>query len=184
MCGLFGFFSNGGAPNPAIIEAVSALAARRGPDSYGYATEHGHIRRLGRIAAGEAAAVRARAFMLGHCRLATMIGNKTEGAAQPIIEGDWTITHNGTIATSWHSRFQLRTGNDSEAIAHMLAENGGNVKAALDQSAVGGSYAVAIRNNRTGEITLAAEKMPLWRLIDDGVVYWCSIKPGEGWEKV
>lgn len=184
MCGLFGFFSEGGAPNPVIVETIAALAARRGPDSFGYVTEHGDVRRLGKMRPGDATAAKASQFMLGHCRLATMLGNKTTDAAQPIIEGEWAVTHNGTIDSCWYTGFALRTGNDSEAIAHMLARNGGDVRAALDQAATAGSYAVAIRNTRTGAITLAARNMPLWRLADGGVVYWCSIKPGDGWEKV
>lgn len=184
MCGLFGFYSDGGTPSPAVIETIAALAARRGPDSFGYVSERGHVRKMGRMPAGEAGSAMAREFMLGHCRLATVLGNKTEAATQPIVDDAWAITHNGTIDARWYAGITLRTGNDSEAISHMLASNGGDVRAALDQAATAGSYAVAIRNMRTGAITLAAKNMPLWRLADGGVVYWCSIKPGDGWEKV
>lgn len=184
MCGLFGFQSVGGSVDLDTLEEIGALAARRGPDSWGYLSEREHVRRLGRLSRGVLGASGAREFMLGHCRLSTVLGNKTTEAAQPIVEGDWAVTHNGTIDACWYTGFALRTGNDSEAIAHMLTDNGGDVVAALEVAASAGQYAVAIRDQRSGRITLAARGMPLWRATLGGVIYWCSINPGHGWERV
>lgn len=185
MCGLFGFVSRGGQkPDGELLDKIAMLASRRGPDSWGYETERGIVRGMGKIPKNSASGAGATAFMLGHCRLSTMIGNKTIEAAQPIEEGGWVITHNGTIEQRWYDGINLRTGNDSEAIAHVINKNNWDVCTALNRISQSGSYAIAIRNKETGEITLAAKKIPLWTLVSAGVTYWCSIQPDSNWTAV
>lgn len=120
--GLFGFF--GDRPDPARLESAALLAAKRGPDGWGILTERSSEVGMGRLDAGTARRIDGERFVLGHCRLSTVIGTKHPGACQPIVVGRFAIAHNGTVANVRTLQeafgFTLRTGNDSEAIAHLL----------------------------------------------------------------
>jgi asparagine synthetase B (glutamine-hydrolysing) len=188
MCGLFGFF--GYRPDMNVVAEAALLAARRGPDGWGVMTDHSVERGLGRLPTPLARSIAADRFVIGHCRLATVLGSKSIQDGQPIRVGRYVVAHNGCVANADDLReafgYTPDTRNDSEAIARLMCRLPGTtderLTAALETVDHGGHYAVTALDLELMTIHLRANCMPLWvRRAQEGV-YWCSIRPDESWE--
>lgn len=190
MCGLFGFV--GTRPDAGRLAAAAMLAAKRGPDGWGILTDLSSERGLGRLPATLARGIAAERFVVGHCRLATVLGTKLVSACQPLQVGRYAVAHNGTIGnvSEMEQRFgfRLATGNDSEAIPRVMHAMTGTTEqrlmAALDAVDHGGHYAVALVDLENMQVLLRAMSMPLWITRQPEGAYWCSIRPGMEWEPV
>lgn len=188
MCGLFGFF--GHRPDMDTVAMAGVLAAKRGPDGWGVLTDQAIERGLGRLPSTLARGIVAERFVIGHCRLATVLGTKQVTACQPLRVGRYVVAHNGTVGNVDDIQeafgFRLATGNDSEAIGHLLGRLPGStderLTAALETIDHGGHYAVTVLDLELMTIHLRANCIPLWVHRAQEGVYWCSIRPGEGWE--
>lgn len=191
MCGLFGFYGVS-APDGRRLAEAAELAARRGPDGWGIVTELTEAWDLGRLDPRLASALADSRIVIGHCRLATVLGTKRVESCQPIKVGRFIVAHNGTVpnvtAIADRHGFRLRTGNDSEAIGHLLERHEGTLHArltwALGEIAHGGHYALAVLDRDSMQIQLRARGIPLWRHVSQEGTYWCSVRPGEDWEPV
>lgn len=191
MCGLFGFHG-ARLPDRSVLHQAARLASRRGPDGWGIVTEFAQARDLGRLPEHVLAGMEPSRTVLGHCRLATVLGTKTADACQPIRVGRYVITHNGTVGNvpelEARHGFRLRTGNDSEALAHLLARAGGSLTDrltwALLQADTGGHFAVVVLDTDTNDVEMRANRMPLWRHVAPAGTYWCSLQPAPEWEPV
>lgn len=190
MCGLFGFF--GHRPDMHILADAALLAARRGPDGWGIMTDHCIERGLGRLPAVLARSIVADRFVIGHCRLATVLGSKSIQDGQPIRVGRYVIAHNGTVANAEDLQdafgYKPETRNDSEAIGRVMCRLPGTtderLTAAIDTIDHGGHYALAVLDAELGTIHLRASGIPLWAHRTPDGIYWCSIKAGDDWEGV
>lgn len=188
MCGLFGFFGHG--PDMDVVAMTALLAARRGPDGWGIVTDQSAERGLGRLPTPLARGIAAERFVIGHCRLATVLGSKTRHDAQPIGVGRYLLAHNGTVANAEDLQFvfgyQPRTRNDSEAIGQLMCRLPGStdqrLNSALGTIDHGGHYAVTVIDLELMTVHLRASRMPLWINRAPEGVYWCSIRPGDDWE--
>jgi glutamine phosphoribosylpyrophosphate amidotransferase len=191
MCGLWGFFGSR-VPDAGLIEDVATLAARRGPDGWGYVTEFHTRRDVGRIEARHLRGVSIGRHIIGHCRLATVAGTKHAEASQPIQVGRHLVAHNGTVENVADVceafGFKLRTGVDSEVIAHLIGRLPGTLhdrlQATVDTIDHGGHCALAVMDTDAHAFELIAIGMPLWRLVAQEGIYWCSVRPGEEWEQI
>lgn len=190
MCGLFGFYGRG--PDPDRLAMAGVLAARRGPDGWGVLTDLTYERGLGRLPSMLARGIVADRFVMGHCRLATVLGSKTIHDGQPLRVGRYVVAHNGCVANADALReafgYQPVTRNDSEAIGLLLHRMAGTtderLSAVLDTIDHGGHYAVTVLDLDAMTVHLRANCMPLWALRAPEGLYWCSIRPGEDWEGV
>jgi glucosamine 6-phosphate synthetase-like amidotransferase/phosphosugar isomerase protein len=188
MCGLFGYIG-GGRPDMERLAMAAGLAAKRGPDGWGIVTDQTQERGLGRLPQTLARGIVAERFVIGHCRLATVLGTKTPAACQPLQVGRFVVAHNGTVANVEQLRqrfgFGLATGNDSEAIAHVLDRIEGpteaRLSAALEAIDHGGHYALVVLDLQDMTVHLKAQAMPLWVYRAGQGAYWCSIRPGQEW---
>jgi asparagine synthetase B (glutamine-hydrolysing) len=188
MCGLFGFF--GQHPDMDRLAMAAVLAARRGPDGWGVLTDYSYERGLGRLPATLARGIVAERFVVGHCRLATVLGSKTVQDGQPIRVGRYVVAHNGTVANADHLQqtfgYQPSTRNDSEAIALLMHRMRGTTDERLSDVLNlidhGGHYAVTVLDLELMSIHLRASRMPLWVHRAPEGVYWCSIRPDDTWE--
>lgn len=191
MCGLFGFFG-AKLPAPWLVAQIGMLASRRGPDGWGIVTEFDEMRDLGRLTEPVLNDLAPSRIVLGHCRLATVLGTKRIDACQPLRVGRHVVTHNGSVRNSeqlaLRHGFELSTGNDSEAIAHLLGIGSGSLahrlQWAMDQVDSGGHFAVVALDEDGQEVQLLAHGMPLFWLVEDAGMYWCSVQPGPEWEEV
>jgi asparagine synthetase B (glutamine-hydrolysing) len=183
MCGLFGF-SGPGRGNMSLITELALLAGRRGPDAWGVWNDGTTIARMGRVT-GEALRGLAPAHAtMGHARLATVLGTKRVECCQPLAVGDFVVTHNGVVpnaqALADEFGFRLGTGVDSEAIAHLLNRHDARLGAVMSLVDLG-PHAVVALNRRTGTVEFQAGGLPLWTRQQPEGVYWCSVRPGDGW---
>ena len=168
------------------------LAAKRGPDGWSILTDCSSEVGIGRLAVEHARRIDGERFVLGHCRLATVPGTKHPRACQPIVVGRFAVAHNGTVANVADLQrafgFALRSGNDSEAIAHLLNILPGSVDARIDATLAtidhGGHYALSVIDLDQQAVFLRAACMPLWAYRGAEGLYWCSIRPGEEWEGI
>lgn len=191
MCGLWGF-SGPRHADPQRLTVAACLAAMRGPDSWGITTETADRTGMGRLSAQHVAALPPSRVVVGHCRLATVLGTKHRQACQPIRSGRFVVAHNGTVpnAAALTARFGLQpeTGNDTEIIALLLNAMDGpaadRLAQALDLVDHGGHYALAVLDTSDGQVLLRARGLPLWRHVNDGGTYWASVRPGMEWEPV
>lgn len=188
MCGLFGFFGNG--PDMDRLAMAAVLAAKRGPDGWGILTDCTYERGMGRLPSTLARGIVADRFVIGHCRLATVLGSKSVHDGQPIRVGRYVISHNGTVANADDLQrafgYQPQTRNDSEAIGLLMHRMPGStderLSAVLDTIDHGGHYAVSVLDLHDLTIHLRANCMPLWVHRAPEGTYWCSIRPDETWE--
>ena len=191
MCGLRGY-AGARAPDMGRLSSAARLAARRGPDAWGITTETGERRGLGRLRDEDVGAVSPSRVVVGHCRLATVIGSKTAGNCQPLRAGRFVVAHNGTVpnAAELVARWRMApaTGNDSEVIALLLDRLDGSaadrLTAALAMVDHGGHYAVAVLDTADMQVLLRANSIPLWRYASQDGTYWGSVRPGMEWEPV
>lgn len=189
MCGLFGFF--GYRPDMDVVATAAMLAAKRGPDGWGVMTDIASERGLGRLASTLARGIPAERFVVGHCRLATVLGSKTVASCQPLRVGRYVVAHNGTVdnVEALQSAFGYTpaTENDSEAIGHLMCRLPGSTDERLTdalETIDHGGYAVAVLDLELMTIHLRANCIPLWVRRDPEGVYWCSIRPDASWEGV
>lgn len=188
MCGLFGFF--GQMPDLDRLGDAAMLAAKRGPDAWGIVTDVYSERGLGRLPESLARNIDARRYVIGHSRLATVLGSKTLRDGQPLQVGRYVVAHNGTVANADELRqafgYTPFTRNDSEAIGHLLCRLPGSTEerltAALDTIDHGGHYAVTVLDTELMTMHLRASCMPLWVHRAPEGIYWCSIRPAADWE--
>lgn len=191
MCGLWGFVGPGNADS-SVLRATAALAAKRGPDSWGITTETVDQRGMGRLMPQHVDAVPPSRVVVGHCRLSTVLGTKNAAACQPIRSGRFVVAHNGSVlnASTIVRRMNLRpvTGNDSEVLALLLDSLQGHtaerLSMALDMVDHGDGYALALLDLSTMDVMLRARGIPLWSFTGSGGTYWCSLKLGTEWEPV
>lgn len=188
MCGLFGFFGN--RPDVERLATAAVLASKRGPDGWGILTDYTYERGLGRLPAVLARGIMAERFVVGHCRLATVLGSKNIHDGQPIRVGRYVVAHNGTVANAEDLKrafgYHPLTRNDSEAIGllmhRMTGSNDDRLNAVIDTIEHGGHYAIAVLDMEAMTIHLRAQGIPLWVLRAPEGAYWCSIRPGPEWE--
>lgn len=188
MCGLFGFW--GFKPDMGRIATAALLAARRGPDGWGIVTDIASERGLGRLPAGLARGIAAERFVIGHFRLATVLGSKTIHDGQPLHVGRFVVAHNGTVPNADGLRsafgYEPDTRNDSEAIGQLMCRLPGSPDERLDAALAridhGGHYAVTVLDLELMTVHLRAKAMPLWVHRAYEGIYWCSIRPDETWE--
>ena len=190
MCGLFGFFGSG--PDMDRLAMAAVLAAKRGPDGWGILTDCTYERGLGRLPSVLARGIVAERFVIGHCRLATVLGSKSVHDGQPIRVGRFVVAHNGTVANSDELReafgYRPTTRNDSESIALLMHRMPGTtddrLTAVLDTIDHGGHYALSVLDLEGMTIHLRANGIPLWVHRAPEGAYWCSLRPDETWEGV
>jgi asparagine synthase (glutamine-hydrolysing) len=141
MCGIAGFVNGGGRQaDRAIIEAMTASLAHRGPDGSGV-----HV-------AGSVA--------LGHRRLSII---DVEGGGQPLANEDGSIwiVYNGEIYNEPDLKPALeakghryRTRCDTETLVHLYEEEG---EAFVDR--INGMFALAIWDGPRRRLVLARDRM-------------------------
>jgi len=140
MCGLFGFV--GTKPNPATIVELMGLAARRGPDSYGFAWNYGNgtlldcMHQASPFNGMYPANLGVAKGIIGHCRLATSGG---VGTVQPLACGAGFVAHNGNIynAEELADKIQVKpkTPCDSEILGLLVNEGKGPLGKRLERAA-------------------------------------------------
>lgn len=183
MCGLFGF-SGPGRGDLSMLAQLSSLAGRRGPDAWGVWSDGTTVAKMGRVTPEAIASLPPPSTLLGHARLATGLGTKRVDCCQPIAVGDFVVTHNGVVpnaqALAREFGFALRTGVDSEAIAHLLNVHDERLAAVMALIDLG-AHAVVALNRRTGAVEFQAGGLPLWIRQQPEGTYWCSVRPDNGW---
>ncbi|MUL46245.1 glutamine--fructose-6-phosphate transaminase (isomerizing) [Mycobacterium sp. CBMA293] len=182
MCGVIACRTS----EPAIDYLIAALRRLeyRGYDSVGVAVrtvagDIATVRTVGRIGAldkrvREWAGPAFGSVGIGHTRWATH-GTVTESNAHPHVDctGRICVVHNGIIENADQLRRALRTSGhlftssvDSEVICHLVEEQlqfGGNLLDAVEDAlaAVEGSWALAVLEQTTGQLVVAANHSPL-----------------------
>jgi predicted glutamine amidotransferase len=172
MCGIFAY-SGAAAPNPDLLTAAAAEAARRGPHGYGWGYQQPDgspyvYRQLGTLN-GDLKLITAlrSTAIVGHARLATQGAMCTDRSGlQPITAGGHLLTHNGNI----YNPGELAPpgfATDSAALAARYAAHrtaGLPPAAALTQtltSAVTPASAVVVLD-ASGALTAWRRKLPLY----------------------
>lgn len=172
MCGICGVLSKRGDNVVPVLRCMMSCMTNRGPDGAGIAADAQIIH------SSSFAALNLREIsgdnVLGHLRLAIVGGTC---GAQPFrsCDGRLTLEHNGEIYNykAIKSRLKMhdfKTQTDSEVIVHLLedyvAATGGDVLAALEMVAadLDGIYALAIKDEETGTIYLARDKVGVRQL--------------------
>jgi glutamine phosphoribosylpyrophosphate amidotransferase len=187
MCGLWGYAGQrrGGAA-PVLLERIISLASHRGPDGYGVWSDGRVERGYGRVDLDDVDF--GAAVIVGHARLATMLGSTTPENNQPICRGDVVLTHNGTI-WNYHSIsrfFRVSTKCDSELLAIAMDDEIGTLERrfenAREKVALGTRFAIVALLD--SEVLICAERQSLYVLEGGGSVYWCSVKPDNQWERI
>ena len=168
MCGLFGFI--GTEPAAEIMRGAVKRARQRGPD--GMAWWDGDRSRTDAVGGK---------LILGHCRLAT---SGAIGVLQPLVAGEFAITHNGNIrdhrSIAARLGIECETSVDSELILKLLARDGW--PAVIRELPLSPGAVVAVE---PAAIHLLSNKLPLYSLARPEGLYWCSTKgPEPGWEPV
>ncbi|APW61373.1 asparagine synthase (glutamine-hydrolyzing) [Paludisphaera borealis] len=141
MCGIAGFVNGQDRPaDRGVIEAMTAVLARRGPDGSGV-----HV-------AGPVA--------LGHRRLSII---DVAGGAQPLSNEDGTVwvTYNGELYNELDLRpglealgHRYKTRSDTETLVHLYEEKGVEFVNPLN-----GMFALAIWDEPRGRLVLARDRM-------------------------
>lgn len=175
MCGIAGVISKSGKNVVPTVRIMLSCMVHRGPDGAGIVAD-GHIAKSDSIAALDIEGIRGR-NVLGHTRLAIVGGTC---GAQPFqsCDGRFTLEHNGEIynykalradleaSKNWSHKFQTQT--DSEVIVHILEENfeGSDLVEAVRKTVamLDGVYALAIRDEVTGETVLVRDRLGVRQL--------------------
>jgi asparagine synthase (glutamine-hydrolysing) len=189
LCGIGGVVSKNGEDVVPLVGMMLSRMAKRGPDGAGVATERSIVRsstveglNLDNLSGKR---------VLGHARLA-IVGGTTCGT-QPFrsCDGRITLEHNGEIYNYKELKRQLgehnfTTRTDSEVIVHLLEEHlnaGAGFVDAIKQvvAKLDGIYALAIRDEKTGETALVRDRLgvrPLYYGEKDNFVAFASERKG------
>jgi asparagine synthase (glutamine-hydrolysing) len=174
MCGIAGILSKNGENVVPLVGTMLSCMVNRGPDGAGLVAD-GHIVKSDSIAAlqSQFKTVTAKS-VLGHTRLAIVGGTC---GAQPFssCNGRLVLEHNGEIYNYKKIRKKLEgrhhkftTTTDSEVIVHLLEENIskssllGAIKKTVAE--LDGVYALAIRDEQTGEVALVRDRIGVRQL--------------------
>src|ERR1051326_355852 len=175
MCGIAGVISKSGKNVVPTVRIMLSCMVHRGPDGAGIVAD-GQIAKSDSIAALDVEGIRGR-NVLGHTRLAIVGGTC---GAQPFqsCDGRFTLEHNGEIynykalragleaSKNWSHKLQTQT--DSEVIVHILEENfeGSDLVEAVRKTVamLDGVYALAIRDEVTGETVLVRDRLGVRQL--------------------
>jgi asparagine synthase (glutamine-hydrolysing) len=173
MCGIAGILSKNGENIVPLVGAMLSCMVNRGPDGAGLVAD-GRIVKSNSIAALQSQFKTVTAeSALGHTRLAIVGGTC---GAQPFssCDGRLVLEHNGEIYNYKEIRKQLQgrheftTTTDSEVIVHLLEENIakssllGAIKKTVAE--LDGVYALAIRDEKTGEVALVRDRIGVRQL--------------------
>jgi len=188
VCGVFGFA--GTAPDPARLEFVAGLSARRGPQASGFAwtVSGGLLANRASVSWAKAKAALAPSLrdaraIVGHFRLATSGGWKDGGSNQPLVVGETAVVHNGNV-DGWREiaaaeGIALATECDSEVIAHWVERACGSLVERLETACCRLSTPFVVLALRQGEVCVARRGLPLFAWNAPEGVYYGSVA-GEG----
>lgn len=194
MCGLFGYAGWPRGSDPTVLRDAAVLAATRGPHAWGVAWARGPG--LERVTGGghldgtawrlaEAAGVGDAALVIGHARLATSGGPGAEtraGDRQPILVGSVAVAHNGNVY-NWRELardggIRLRTGCDSEVLAHLIERGCGPLLARVSVAVAlvdpDSPLALLAVDAGAGAIVAGVRGHPLHALRRPEGAYFCS----------
>lgn len=173
MCGISGILSKNGENVVPLVGTMLSCMVNRGPDGAGLVA-NGRIVKSNSIAAlqSQFQTVTAKSA-LGHTRLAIVGGTC---GAQPFssCDGRLVLEHNGEIYNykkirkKLEGRHKFTTTTDSEVIVHLLEENIakssllGAIKKTVAE--LDGVYALAIRDEKTGEVALVRDRIGVRQL--------------------
>lgn len=153
MCGIAGLALSPGAPppSPAVLEALTAALAHRGPDGSGHA-------QVGRVA-------------LVQTRLAII---DLAGGDQPLFAGSAALVANGEVYNYRELREALpgcafATNSDCEPPLHLWLRDGAEYARSLR-----GMYAIAIHDRAGRSLTLSRDPFGIKPL------YWAQLDPATG----
>lgn len=176
MCGIFGF--DGDTPDEAVLLSVARLAARRGPDAYGWTHGRGINVGLGKPSEQDWRRLGcAPGPLVGHFRLATVGGRSATRIedVQPIRASGWTVAHNGVVrradAIAEQFGFSYDTYNDSEALPR-LAGRYGSIGRAVEAAGLDRYALLAL--SPEGRVYALCDGLPLWRLDRPEGAYFSS----------
>jgi len=173
MCGIAGITSKSNENVVPLVGMMLQCMENRGPDGAGLVAGGCIIRGISigdlqsdfqQIKASSA---------LGHTRLAIVGGTC---GTQPFLscDGRFTLEHNGEIYNykkireSLEKRHRFATKTDSEVIVHLLEEHAktndllGSIRRTVEE--LDGVYAIAVRDERTGEIALVRDRIGVRQL--------------------
>jgi asparagine synthase (glutamine-hydrolysing) len=173
MCGIAGILSKNGENVVPLVGSMLSCMINRGPDGAGIVAD-GNIVKSNSIVTLESHFKRITANnVLGHTRLAIVGGTC---GAQPFssCDGRFILEHNGEIYNYKQIRRRLErhhkfsTNTDSEVIVHLLEDNIakssllGAIKKTVAE--LDGVYAIAIRDEKTGEVALIRDRIGVRQL--------------------
>jgi asparagine synthase (glutamine-hydrolysing) len=188
MCGIAGVLSKEGENVAPIVGMMLSRMVKRGPDGAGIATEESIVRSAS-VKALATSSVCGKS-VLGHSRLAIVGGTC---GSQPFrsCDGRLTVEHNGEIYNYKKLRARLEgdhkfsTLTDSEVVVHLLEDNYQDCSLldAIRKTAaqLDGIYALAIRDERTGEIALVRDPIgvrPMYYGENDRLIAFASERKG------
>jgi asparagine synthase (glutamine-hydrolysing) len=171
MCGIAGVLSKKGSNAAPLVISMLASMANRGPDGAGMAVD-GSIASCDSVAELRFQNVEGRS-VVGHNRLA-IVGGACGGQPFRSCDGRLILAHNGEIYNYKELRKKLvkhhkfHTFTDSEVIIHLLEDHMQDgdllrgIKLAISE--LDGVYALAIRDERTGETALVRDSMGVRQL--------------------
>ena len=174
MCGIAGILSKNGENVMPLVGSMLSCMVNRGPDGAGIVAD-GRIVKSNSIAALQSQfhKVTARS-VIGHNRLAIVGGTC---GAQPFrsCDGRLVLEHNGEIYNYKEIRRKLErrqhrliTTTDSEVIVHLLEDKIANssLLGAIKKTVaeLDGVYALAIRDEKTGQIALVRDRIGVRQL--------------------
>ena len=173
MCGIAGILSKNGTNVVPQVGLMLRCMVNRGPDGAGLVAD-GQIIKYDSVSALQSQlrdVSGSNAF--GHTRLAIVGGTC---GAQPFTscDGRFVLEHNGEIYNykelrkKIEKRHRLSTTTDSEIIVHLLEENAKNssLLGAIKKTVadLDGVYALAIKDEQTGEIALVRDRIGVRQL--------------------
>ena len=163
MCGIAGALAlDGGAPAPALVRAMAAAIAHRGPDGEGF-FEDGPV-------------------ALGHRRLSIL--DLSPAGAQPMADasGRWVVTYNGEIYNYLELRADLeadgvefRSRSDTEVLLEGWARWGEGVLRRLN-----GMFAFVLWDRKERRLFAARDRFgekPLFYRHEPGRGFWFASEP-------
>ncbi|HEY7507766.1 MAG TPA: asparagine synthase (glutamine-hydrolyzing) [Nitrososphaera sp.] len=167
MCGIAGVMSKRGENVAPLVGRMLVRMASRGPDGAGVSCD-GTILRSQTVKDLPLGGVQAQS-MMGHARLAIVGGTC---GTQPFTScnGRFTLEHNGEIynykkiRARLEGRHHFTTHTDSEVIVHLLEDHHlicGDLLESIARTVaeLDGIYALAIRDEETGTVVLARDRL-------------------------